>query len=216
MWVISHVRSFMSNGIRLIETARSPDQDYLAAFACLAIGMEQLLKMTVGLVHVEEHGQWLDLTKFKHGYSHKVSELDQEVRELLERRRHLATHRPYIEGLGNAVENDSTLPLMIAVLTDYGSTGRYVHLDALADPGAADTVQMRPTPLRTWEEEVEEALVANDPAMMDAMRVGDSGPLNRAAGACLRRWYDYIGANWTHGVAGERAQRLGPTLQLDS
>lgn len=213
--VTSQVKSFVSNGVRIIETARSSDQDHPAAFACLAIGMEQLLKTTLGLVHAADNGRWPDRATFR-GFGHSISGLDREVRDRLRDRRDHATYTAYIQSLAEAVDADAVLPQMIDVLTHYGSTGRYLHLDALSDPASASSRQPRATPLRTWYDDIESALLREDLSMLDAVMAGDRTPLNRAAGACLRRWYDYIGANWVQGVAGDRAKRFGLTLRLDA
>ena len=213
--VTLHVKSFVSNGVRLIEATRSSDQDHPAAFACLAIGMEQLLKTTLGLVHAADHGRWPDRTTFR-GFGHSISELDWEVRGRLRERRDCAMHRRYIQSLADAVDADAVLPRMIEVLTDYGSDGRYVHLDALTDPDTASSRQLRATPLQRWYDDIEGALLGESPPLLDAVMAGNRGPLNRAAGTCLRRWYDYIGANWLHGVAGDRAKRVGLALRLDA
>jgi hypothetical protein len=213
--VTAHIRSFMSRGVDIMETTRSSDQDHPAAFACLAIGMEQLLKVTLGLIHADETGGWPGLKTFR-TFGHDIDDLNGRVHDRLAARRSLATHARYIEGLATEFAADPVLPLMIGVLTDYGSAGRYVHLDALADPGTADVVTFRATPQRTWYDEVEGALIREDPTLLDTVMAGDRSPLNRAAGSSLRRWYDYIGANWVHGVAGERAKRFGLTLRLDA
>lgn len=213
--VTLHIKSFVSNGVRIIETTRSSDQDHPAAFACLAIGMEQLLKTTLGLVHAADYGRWPDRTTFR-GFGHSISGLDREVRGQLRDRRGRSTHRRYIQSLADAVDADAVLPRMIDVLTDYGSDGRYVHLDALTDPATASSRLLRATPLQTWYDDIEGALVGEDPSLLDAVMEGNRGPLNMAAGICLRRWYDYIGANWLHGVAGDRAKSVGLALQLDA
>ncbi len=213
--VTSQVKSFISHGIRIIETTRSSDHDHPAAFACLAIGMEQLLKTTLGLIHASDNGAWPDRATFR-GFGHSISRLDEEVRDRLRDRRQHATHTAYVQSLADAVDADAVLPLMIDVLTHYGSSGRYVHLDALSDPATTSLRQPRATPLRSWYDDIEGALLHENRSMLEAVMAGDREPLNRAAGACLRRWYDYIGASWVHGVAGDRAKRFGLTLQLDA
>jgi hypothetical protein len=213
--VTSQVKSFFSNGIRIIETAGSSEEDHPAAFACLAIGMEQLLKTTLGLIHASDNGRWPDRATFQ-AFGHNISRLDEEVRHHLRERRHHATYTAYVQSLADAVDADAVLPLMIDVLSQYGSSGRYVHLDALTDPATTSLRHLRATPLRIWYDDIEGALLHEDQSMLKAVMAGDREPLNRAAGVCLRRWYDYIGANWVHGVAGDRAKRFGLTLKLDA
>lgn len=142
-------------GARFLETTRDP------IMTMLSIGVEKLLKLTIGVISLDESGAWPS-KKVMMDFGHGIEELFVTVMHAIARRTNGST--AYVAGLIEEVESDPVLRPLLAALDRYGKSGRFYNLDMLAD-----SPQVEPDPSRLWDAAEQAAL--NDSTIIDLQRV---------------------------------------------
>ena len=110
-----------------IETTRDP------IMTMLSIGVEKILKLSLGLLYVEDNRQWLPLEVLKNEYRHDLIKMESLLREAIQERADRAAHRYYVDQALTEVENEPVWPPLIAALNRFGKEGRFYYLDVLAE-----------------------------------------------------------------------------------
>ena len=142
-------------GARFLETTREP------IMTMLSIGVEKLLKLTIGTISLDERQTWPSKATMM-SYGHGIAELfDCVLKEIADR---TADSSRYVKGLVAGVVADPVLRPLLAALDRYGSSGRFYNLDTLAD-----SPQSGADPGRMWDEAEQAALL--DPDIAELQRV---------------------------------------------
>ncbi|GGL06883.1 hypothetical protein GCM10007382_28650 [Salinibacterium xinjiangense] len=103
-------------GARFIETTRDP------IMTMLSIGVEKLLKLTVGVISLDETETWSSKPRMM-SYGHGIVSLFDHVME--EIRARTLNSSDYVRGLVAGVDADPVLRPLLAALDRYGRAGRF-------------------------------------------------------------------------------------------
>lgn len=125
-------RQLLANGTRTLADARYWDSVQDTVLTTLSIGAEKLLKLALGLRSVKETGAWPSGSTMRNTYRHDIGKMDEVLRTYL-RSWSEATGATYVRGLVADVDADPVWSELARALTAYGDSGRFYHLDTLAD-----------------------------------------------------------------------------------
>jgi len=175
-------------------------------FTLLSLGVEKLLKLSVGLAALEETGNWPG--RKLRGYLHKVVELDSDVRELMTAGVGRISQPAYLERAVLALEADTVWPNIREGLDRYGSGGRYHYLDWVTGQPPLDS------PRGYWNKIETEALLPHPAvrALFGSTAPGDFEEARRktndAMVASLNVWWSAVHEAWQQGALGAEARAM--------
>lgn len=193
-------------GDRMLDGFGTVTLDSDPLLACLAPGVERLLKVVHGLAVLDESGQWPSKDEMSKRLRHRISGLDQLCRGHTRTRIARATHPAYVRGLLDDVDRNATTTELMEVLTHYASSGRFHNLDTLADGPPQE-----PSPRQLWEA-LEMRLLKQRPDLLadlgkpagfDQARTW----LNQQCREALRDWQLLYVRAGMHGCFGDRGRR---------
>lgn len=205
-------KHLLTYGVRTLRTAAFIETTRDPIMTMLSIGVEKLLKLSLGLLHVEDHRQWLPLDVLKNEYRHDLIKMEGLLREAIHERADRATHHYYVAQALTALDDDAIWPPLIAALNRYGKEGRFYYLDALAE-----NPQREESPQSYWDAAERAALEAepdlNDlfSRMMSDFSLSDEfyRQLNARVADGLQKWWDLVAMAGVQGVLGERGKAWG-------
>lgn len=205
-------KHLLAYGVRTLRTAAFIETTRDPIMTMLSIGVEKLLKLSLGLIHVEDNRQWLPLEVLKNEYRHDLIKMERLLREAIQERADRATHRYYVGQALTAVKNDAVWPPLIAALNRYGKEGRFYYLDALAE-----NPQREESPQSYWDEAERAALLAEPDLnnlfsrMISDFSLSDEfyQRLNARVADSLEKWWNLVAMAATQGVLGERGKAWG-------
>lgn len=205
-------KHLLAYGVRTLRTAAFIETTRDPIMTMLSIGIEKLLKLSLGLLHVEDNRQWLPLEVLKNEYRHDLIKMERLLREAIQERADRATHRYYVDQALTTVENDPVWPPLIAALNRYGKEGRFYYLDALAE-----NPQREESPQSYWDV-AERAALEAEPGlnslfsrMMSDFSLSDEfyQRLNARVADSLQKWWNLVAMAAVQGVLGERGKAWG-------
>jgi hypothetical protein len=120
--------SLLAHGVRILQIDGYSVLDAPAVLACLATGAEKLLKLTIGMVTVEETGTWPDKRTMAERYRHAILDLDRNARAAIANRIDESGAPGYIRELLDSVDNDAVVALVLQALDNYARKGRFYNL----------------------------------------------------------------------------------------
>ena len=180
-----------------------------SVFTLGSIGVEKLMKIVLGLVHLRGSGTWPTVKVMK-SWGHGVLDMDALVASTLEANMAAATHRPYVEKLVKAHQADQHWPLLSAVFDRYGQSGRFYYLDHLAR-GQPDKWE---APVEFWNR-LELCITDGQPNIL-TMIAGEQGEAERGyarlslvSATSLDKWWFIIHRAAIQGCFGERGKTIG-------
>ncbi len=207
-------RNLLGYGLWALRNARFWETTRDPILTMLSIGVEKLLKMSLGLAHVAEHDEWPPLATFRDTWRHNISNMHEVLMLTIRDRLSEATHPACVESQLLEVENDPVLPALMAALSRYGQSGRFYHLDELAlSPQAGEE------PGHMWSE-AENIALRLDPQMKAKFETASSDPdpevfdafvheLEAHLAASIERWWDLVALAGKHCILGERGKGWG-------
>lgn len=207
---IDAAANLLRRSLGMIHEFRSVGLDADPLLACLAIGVEKVTKLTLGLAAVEDNGSWPDKNTMQNQYGHRVAVLDRRCREYMARNVDRASAAPYIHQLLSNLQSDARIGLVLTTLDRYGTVGRFYNLDALAEAPQAD-----PPPRELWEH-VERSVWKDNDAIL--ARLGGPGfdqarqEINTQIAASVEAWWDLYFRAWSNGVFGAHARQWSAQL----
>ncbi len=204
-----HLLAYGTRALRsaaFIETTRDP------IMTMLSIGVEKMLKLSLGLLHVEENRVWIPASVLKNEYRHDLVKMEKLLRNAIRRNTGRATHRSYVDQALTALDCDPVWPPLIAALNRYGQEGRFYYLDALAE-----NPQRGESPSAFWDV-AEQTALQNEAtlnelfgAMLDDVSLSDefAASLNNRIADSLQRFWDLVIMAGVQGVLGDRGKAWG-------
>lgn len=206
-------RNLLGYGLWALRNARFWETTRDPILTMLSIGVEKLLKMSLGLTHVAEQAEWPPLAKFRDTWRHNIVSMHDDLMQTIRRRLPEATHPAYVESQLVEVEADPVLPVLMAALSRYGQSGRFYYLDELAL-----SPQTGEDPSHMWSE-AENVALRLDPVMKAKFEAASgSAPdvfdafiheLEARMAESIERWWDVIALAGKHGILGERGKAWG-------
>lgn len=205
-------KHLLAYGVRTLRTAAFIETTRDPIMTMLSIGVEKILKLSLGLLHVEDNRQWLPLKVLKNEYRHDLIKMERLLREAIRERADRAAHRYYVNQALTEVENDPVWPPLIVALNRYGKEGRFYYLDALAE-----NPQREESPESYWDEAERAALQAEPDLkslfsrMQSDCSLSDEFDqrLNARVADSLEKWWNLVAMAAVQGVLGERGKAWG-------
>jgi hypothetical protein len=154
--------SLLAHGVRILQSDGYSVLDAPAVLACLAIGAEKLLKLTIGMVAIEETGFWPNKKTMAERYRHAILALDRHARAAITRRIDNSGAPGYIRELLSSVQNDVVIGPVLEALDNYARQGRFYNLDMLADAPQVD-----PSPSELWHDGMETKILLADTSLLE-------------------------------------------------
>lgn len=127
---IDAAASLLRHGFTILSDYRFASRDAEPLFASLAGGTEKLLKLTYGLMTVDDGGEWPSKATMKNA-GHKIVELDATVRRLLVERHRRSSAPGLIARLLERTDGHPGVSQILATLERYAVNGRFYNLDLL-------------------------------------------------------------------------------------
>jgi hypothetical protein len=202
--------SLLAHGVRILQSDGYSVLDAPAVLACLAIGAEKLLKLTIGMVAIEETGFWPNKKTMAERYRHAILALDRHARAAITRRIDNSGAPGYIRELLSSVQNDVVIGPVLEALDNYARQGRFYNLDMLADAPQVD-----PSPSELWHDGMETKILLADTSLLEEIAdpkkyLAGRKKLNRKIVGSIEGWWELYYRAWLTGVVGSLAQMWAP------
>lgn len=139
---VTSARNLLRDSIDAIARMKSVDRHGDAIFSTTSLGVEKMLKVLRGCQEFEVTGIWPSGSRLRE-WGHNVGRLNSDFWESLPVNWEVGAGSEDLRTLATAVAQSKALPLLFAVLSAYGSAGRYHWLDTLADDGDREDVSPR-------------------------------------------------------------------------
>ena len=181
-----------------------------AFFACLAIGMQKLLKLSLGLDGVQRHGGWPSRAMMRDRYGHDIQAMDTEVRQII--RDHADRNQGHVPSILDGLDSDPLIGQLIEAVTQYATHDPLHDLDHLAeDPPTAVS------PRHLWSDLG--AHVSTHELIAETLSTLDNPsawPKAVVAGVdrSIRAWVDCYRLAWEHGVFGPLGVQMSTALRV--
>jgi len=205
-------KHLLAYGVRTLRTAAFIETTRDPIMTMLSIGVEKMLKLGLGLLHVEDNRVWLPARVLKNDYRHDLIKMEALLREAIRDNRDRATHPYYVDQALAAVDADPVWPSLVSALNRYGQEGRFYYLDALAE-----NPQREESPQTFWDA-AERVALENEPELNDLFQrmISDfslsdefSKSLNDRTADSLQRFSDLVTMAAVQGVLGDRGKAWG-------
>jgi len=186
----------LGTGIRLLREAESFARDKDAIFATLAVGVEKVVKLSLGIMALDAGKAW----PTKDIWGHDSARMDAQLRDALRARIEGGGFTPYVRSLLCTVDGDAVWAAVVEALDIYASEGRFYNLDVIGG-----RTQKRGNPDDAWDR-AEHAALAADPSLVQMMQSLDAGfekALSNAIADSIHRWLAMVTLLGMNGVLGD-------------
>jgi len=186
----------LGTGIRLLRESDSFARDKDAVFATLAIGVEKVVKLALGIMAIDQGRPWPS----KAIWGHDSARMDLQLRDALRERIASGEFSPFVAALLCTVDNDPIWAAVVNALEIYATEGRFYNLDVIGG-----RTQKRGNPDEAWNA-AEQAALAADPSLRQMMTALDDGfeqALSKAIADSIHRWLAMITLLGMNGVLGD-------------
>ncbi|HTU15614.1 MAG TPA: hypothetical protein VMF31_10475 [Solirubrobacterales bacterium] len=208
---IDALSTLFRHGFAALHSYRFALRDAEVIFACLSSGCEKFLKLTYGLLVLDETRSWPEkkaMMKIGHG----ISALNNEVCERIMKRRELSTAPGLVVELHEASRPNPGVILLLETFDRYASGGRFHNLDVLSSlPPSEESAH------DLWEE-LSLIVIEANPEFLDELSGPSSGKvrsqMNEIIGKALGNWCELVRRAWLTGICGEVAKVHGHSLDL--
>ncbi|MEU5904824.1 hypothetical protein [Micromonospora sp. NPDC047527] len=202
-----------SHGLAITENITRDYTAAVAAMSLLALGAEKLLKLTVGLAHLDRGNPWPRQGYMRRDIGHRVATADKTARDLLDL--NSGTAPGDVQEKAARVDGDKILAVALATLERFGDAGRFYFLDSLGEQP-----QIERAPHFLWLDMVSEIMTA-EPGLVEKINTEEEfrqarAGINHVIVGSLTRWWDFYRSVWTTGVVGEQAKVFSSTIRLAS
>jgi hypothetical protein len=208
---IDATSTLLRHGQEILAQYRFAARDAEAVFVCLAGGTEKLLKLTYGLIAIDEGGEWPRQATMKE-VGHRITELNLTVVTALTERAARSTAPGLIKRLLDWTTNDPGISLVLETMERYAVSGRFYNLDLL---GGVE--QPAASPQELWEE-LHWLVIEANPELLEQFAGTEAAEaqasVNTVIRASLGAWCELLLRSWMTGVCGPEAQRWSPQLEM--
>jgi hypothetical protein len=209
---IDAAASLLRHGFAILAEYRFAARDAEPLFACLAGGVEKLLKLTVGVAALDDGDAWPSKATMKKRVGHKIVELDSTVRDMIAGRQERSSAPGLIAQLLTLTDRHAGVVRVLATLERYAVDGRFYNLDLLGGDA-----QGNPSPHDLWHE-LEDAVIEANPEMLDQLADRNDREVRTATNEIiawsLGAWCELVRRSWVTGVFGELARHWSSQLEL--
>lgn len=126
---ITSASNLLSYGTKVLRDVKFIDSAQEAVMTTLSIGLEKLYKLSLGMLELDQMGQWPSKKTMKH-YGHDLTELHKRLISAIDDG--ISDKHSHLSKLVDSVKGDPVLPELLKSLTIYGKCGRFYRLDLLA------------------------------------------------------------------------------------
>lgn len=208
---IDATSTLFRHGFALLRGYEFASRDAEAVFVCLAGGVEKLLKLSIGLVALDDQRAWPAQATMRLA-GHRISELDASVRESIARRTDRSTAPGSVADLLEVANANPGISQILQTMERYAVNGRFYNLDRL---GGRDQPEDSP---RTLWEELHEMVIEANPELLEQL-AGDERPvarrtINTIVAHALGQWCELLQQAWSSGAFGGEAQLWSSQLDL--
>jgi hypothetical protein len=195
----------------MLHDYRFASRDAEAVFACLSGGVEKLLKLTMGVISLDEGQPWQSKATMRRA-GHRIVDLDDSVRALIAERVDHSSAPGLIRRLLEVTDGHTGIVQVLATLERYADSGRFHNLNVLAGSEQPDQ-----SPKELWDE-LEMDIVEANPDMLEQL----AGPehdhartdMNALIASSLSLWCELVARAWITGSCGRVAKQWSPQLDL--
>lgn len=202
--------ALFTHGLRITKGINYDYNDAAAAMSLLAIGAEKLLKLTIGLAHLDRGEPWPSLN-YMRGFRHRVTAADAAAKAQLDLTR--GTVPGHIGERRRAIEADQVIGVILQALALFGDQGRFHYLDSLGEHPPT-----QPAPSVIWTgmaTNVMTAVAARPaPSDSDAAWKLQRTQVNEVIARSLLDWWEFYRAVWMTGVLGPLAKEFSSEVRL--
>lgn len=203
-------QSLLRDATTLIRRIKVAIDDQHSVLAVASIGVEKLLKLSIGLRHLRDGQAWPSVTEFKL-LGHGVLDMDKLVRDGLRTEAARSVYPHALLQHLDVLDSDETWPQLLQALDRYGREGRFHFLNWVAD--AQPT---KDAPQGIWQD-MESAIAIRDPhilAQWADIQNHESArtATNELIAAALSTWRSAIYQGWMQGALGTRARQLSSAI----
>jgi hypothetical protein len=207
---VQSATNLLRDGCTALRAMTHTSEGIDTVWTLLALGVEKLCKVTVGLDGVNKHGIWPTKRVLK--YRHDIVRLESRVRRTMRETAGSAVRPHVVLGALEHLDADPIWPLLCAGLDRYGNNGRYHYLDWVGAKPDFDS------PRGYWDT-VETAAISMDPELMALFRSTAPGDFDSARRrtnllieASIRGWWEAVHLSWLHGCLGPDARAMSSAI----
>ena len=193
-------------------------------FACLSLGMEKMLKLSIGLTRLADGHPWPSVREMKLDWRHDVRLMDAEVTNVISARADRAANPPMVLAGLRAVQADPYIAQIVEAMSYYARERRFHSLDYLAELGNSDEEtagwmeieSSRPSPRDLWWQHIEQPV--GTPHLIAAAAHSNEYPSpwhRQTVGAVetsVRLWVEMHRMAWVQGALGPKAKAMAVPL----
>lgn len=207
-------RQLLGHGCHLLAGSHGIEGKFDALATSWSIGVEKMLKVTLGLAALSRGERWPNGKAF----GHNLVQMNDRLLAHLDQWQRGAPPSPWLAGLLARVRGDAIWPALLNVLDAYARSGRFVYLDRLAEVSAPP---VEPRPL--WDE-VEMVTLTAHPELKALLYGADQLPpvaefnaglleMNRAITRSLTSWWFTVTRAGTFNAYGPQSRQFAPELE---
>ncbi|WP_191993661.1 hypothetical protein, partial [Lacticaseibacillus paracasei] len=203
----------INTAIGLLSAPPSGPVDADPVFACLSLGMEKILKLSIGLDGLARTGRWPSKHTMRATYGHQIEKLDGTARQAIRDHAEDASAKSYVLAALAECDADPVITSILSAMQRYAVDGRFHNLDHLATDQPGES-----TPLQLWME-IQHAVLSN-PAAMHQLHEEADGPfrwprtVTTAVECSIRGWVEMYARAWRQGVFGPDARQVAASLAV--
>ena len=202
--------NLLRDGRETLRTMTYSSRGADAVWSLLSLGVEKLLKLSIGVAVLEQTGEWPG--KVLKSFGHDVEALDEAVRELMATNVDKGAQPAYSARALAALNADAIWPALREGLNNYGSGGRYHHLDWLTKEPPYDS------PRGYWDA-MEREVIEQQPHLLSLFASLNPGAFqearrrtNEAIIGSLDVWQVAVYTFWLQGAFGAEARVQSSTV----
>jgi hypothetical protein len=205
-------RQLLGTGCHLLISSHGIDGKFDALATMWSIGVEKVLKVTLGLSSLASGDSWPNGKDF----GHNLVKMDAQLWDELEAWERRQAQPAWVHELTQAVRDDPVWPPLLVVLDTYARSGRFAYLDRLAQ---VITPPVEPRPL--WDAVESGALTARPDLRVITQRYPPAPPeefqaalleINRTVARSLARWWFAVSRAGVFEAYGTQGKRFSPEL----
>lgn len=201
-------QNFLREGIAGLRASHAADNSYETTLTVLSLGLQKVIKLSLGLIGVRDHGYWPDPASMMtssadiyQGYANLAKYASDKQTQ---------HHIPDYDGARfSNFDADPVWPLIVECLAYYESIAGFQHIDFLSEED--DEVRTRPNAY--WR--IQGIVLGSNLEHSDSIAAPflpisgkDKERVNRAIADRVETWWSTLYDLWAEGLFGTRGQEM--------